>query len=236
MGGAGRRDVLDCLRLFQACDSTFPVGGFNHSYGMETYLREGRLTGAADFEAWLAAYLQTTFCHGEGLACVLTCRALAHGDLERVWGYDRTLCASVCAPEARRASRLVARQTMALVERVFGTTRELGRYRELVDAGALHGSPAVAFALFAHGRGFGARAAFAAFGYNVAATLVQNAVRAVPLGQAAGQVALARALDLLGGLWPRVATCDEGLLGASAPGLELAQMLHETQGVRLFMS
>ena len=29
------------LDLFQICDSTFPIGSFNHSFGMENYLSDG---------------------------------------------------------------------------------------------------------------------------------------------------------------------------------------------------
>ena len=28
-------DVMAYARLFQVCDSTFPIGSFNHSFGME---------------------------------------------------------------------------------------------------------------------------------------------------------------------------------------------------------
>ena len=74
------------------------------------------------------------------------------------------------------------------------------------------------------------------YGYSVASTLAQNAVRAVPLGQRQGQVALDRVVSLLGPLWDLVAGLDESYLGACVPGLELAQMRHETQIARLFMS
>ncbi len=32
--------IKQYLDLLQLCDSAFPIGSFNHSYGMETYLRE----------------------------------------------------------------------------------------------------------------------------------------------------------------------------------------------------
>lgn len=35
------RGIRKILEVFQICDSTFPIGTFNHSYGMETYLRDG---------------------------------------------------------------------------------------------------------------------------------------------------------------------------------------------------
>ena len=32
---------MKILNVMQICDSNFPVGSFNHSFGMETYLRDG---------------------------------------------------------------------------------------------------------------------------------------------------------------------------------------------------
>ena len=41
------------------CDSNFPVGSFNHSYGMETYLRLNRVYNHT-FREWLNVYLKGT--------------------------------------------------------------------------------------------------------------------------------------------------------------------------------
>lgn len=74
------------------------------------------------------------------------------------------------------------------------------------------------------------------YGYSVGSTLVQNAVRAVPLGQKEGQVILNRLIDQLGELYKEVVDLDRYYLGANSVGLELAQIKHETQEARLFMS
>ncbi len=74
------------------------------------------------------------------------------------------------------------------------------------------------------------------YGYSIGSTMVQNAVRAIPLGQRDGQVVLNNIIKLLGKLYPEVEKLDGSYLGANVPGLELAQIKHETQGSRLFMS
>ena len=74
------------------------------------------------------------------------------------------------------------------------------------------------------------------YGYSIASTLVQNGVRSIPLGQREGQVILHELITLIDKLYHEVATYDEELLGANAPGLELAQIRHEVQAARLFMS
>ncbi|MFC6258698.1 urease accessory protein UreF, partial [Kocuria oceani] len=64
----------------------------------------------------------------------------------------------------------------------------------------------------------------------------QNAVRGIPLGQTAGQRVL-RALheDVARGV-ERIGRMSEEEVGATGPGLEIAQMRHAWQRARMFMS
>lgn len=78
--------------------------------------------------------------------------------------------------------------------------------------------------------------AVAAHLYASVMSLTQNAVRGIPLGQDAGQRVVRRAQE-----WVlRAVEVSRGLhpddLGAIAPGLEIAQMRHERQRARMFMS
>lgn len=43
-------DMAVLLEAFQICDSTFPIGTFNHSFSMETYNAEGSMRKAPQFE------------------------------------------------------------------------------------------------------------------------------------------------------------------------------------------
>ena len=75
-----------------------------------------------------------------------------------------------------------------------------------------------------------------AYLFSTITSLTQNAVRGIPLGQSAGQRVLAA-------MRVRVTTAEHRIrdlgvedLGAVPPGLEIAQMQHETQRARMFMS
>ena len=67
-------------------------------------------------------------------------------------------------------------------------------------------------------------------------SLTQNAVRAIPLGQDAGQRAIASVRDDVRAAVRRIGGLDEMDLGAAAPGIEISQMRHERQRTRMFMS
>jgi urease accessory protein len=94
----------------------------------------------------------------------------------------------------------------------------------------------VAFALAASRSGAPLREALIAFAVGWAENMVQAAVKAVPLGQNAGQ----RLLDALGNAIPRVV--DEAIVMPDsqrqvfAPMLAILSSLHEAQYSRLFRS
>src|SRR2546422_7136077 len=46
------------LALLQLADGLFPAGGFAHSFGLETYVQEGRVGDAAGLQAFVVAPLQ----------------------------------------------------------------------------------------------------------------------------------------------------------------------------------
>ncbi len=231
-----RAELSRRLEVFQIADSTFPIGTFNHSYGMENYIWRGPIADVEGFEAWLAAYFRTQYLFGEGLLTRLAMEAMDAGDEEALWDLDAQITEATVARETREGTRRVARQMLALVRRVYGDVGVLDRYRDRIREGICKGNPAIVFAAFAWSRGLFAEETFVTYGYSIASTMTQNAVRAVPLGQAAGQEALHRTLGLIEGLWPRASVLPSALLGANVPGLELAQIAHETQGPRLFMS
>ena len=183
--------LQDYLEIVQIVDSTFPIGSFNHSFGMENYLREDTVTDDKGYEEWQEAYLASQFKYGEGLVIKLVYDAMATDNLEQVWHYDKVLTVSTQARETRQGTKMIAKQMLRLIQR-------------------LHAS--------------------------VISTMVQNAVRAIPLGQFAGQEIVLRSFSQLEKMTQEIQELDASYLGANTPGLELAQMKHETQVFRLFMS
>lgn len=228
--------LLRRLYAFQICDSTFPIGTFNHSFGMENYLRDGRIRKAPDFRMWIENYYRSQFLYGEGLLTLLVYRALDSGHPEKIPELDDLLTRSTLALETRSGTKRIAKQMLILVRKLHRDIPFLDLYESSIADGRAFGNPAAVFSLFAHAEELYAEETFLMYGYSVASTLVQNAVRSVPLGQREGQSILTDVISLLGDLYQEAEKLDEEDLGANAPGLELAQILHETQEARLFMS
>lgn len=223
------------LEVFQVCDSTFPIGSFNHSYGMETYLREGVMDNEDSFLEWLNIFLQTQFKYSEGLGIRLSYQALQENDIQKLWEYDRILTVSSVAKETRDGAKMIAKQMIKIILSLFDIPL-LKEYQQRVQEKESFGHPAITFAIFSYHQSLSLDESIVYYGYSILSTMVQNAVRSIPIGQQPGQIALKRSFKQLIKVTQEIHQLSENELGANMPGMELSQMKHEIQVFRLFMS
>jgi urease accessory protein len=207
--------------LLQLGDSALPTGAFSHSFGLESYLAAGTVADEAAVEAWLRVYLDTQLCCTDGLAM----RMASTGELAAA-ELDAMLDAAVVPVQVRSASRKMGAQLAKLLPASLpeaGPGPWPAHYCLVFAAAAARCQVPLPLVLHTYLAG-------------AAAALVQNAVRAVPLGQVAGQRVLGRLRPAIADAAARVLTLPAGDFGAAAPGLEVAQMRHEHLRARMFMS
>ena len=223
------------LPLLQLSDSALPTGAFSHSFGMEAYLADGTIDDEASFAAWLRAYVSRQLAYADGATIRFGYEALHLGDLDGVWRLDRLLAALTLPEQVRAAAATIGRRT-AEVGTVVAPESFLADYLVELDAGRCQGHPAVAFALLAHAVDAPVTTAIEAHLFAAVTSLTQNAVRAIPIGQTAGQRVQRGMHDVVADSVATVMTLTEDDLGATPPGLEIAQMRHRRQRARMFMS
>lgn len=233
--------IKKTLEVFQICDSTFPIGTFNHSYGMETYLRENKVTDNQSFEKWMRTFLNTQFKWGEGLLVRITMEALDKHEVDKIWEYDQQITRSAAAIETRKGARLIAEQMIILILRIYGdqgtpAIKLIREYQQRIKNDQAFGNPAIVFAMFMNYMQMDVIESVCYYGYSIVTTMIQNAVRAIPLGQKAGQQIMHDLFDDVLKICQEIMQMDASLLGANVPGIELAQINHETTVFRLFMS
>ena len=239
------------LPLAQLCDSALPTGAFSHSFGLETYICEGVVDGEASFVSWLRALVSTQLTFSEGLGLRLAFEAVAADDWEAIAHLDALLVAQAVPIQVRRAGVTMGRRMLTIARLALEGTdggRLLSRYaalidtRDTVDTGDIKGSggcrshPAIVLAIAGYALEAPAAAVTAAYLQSSVISLTQNAVRAIPLGQDAGQRAIASVRGDVRAAVRRIGDLDETDLGAAAPGIEISQMRHERQRARMFMS
>ena len=236
------------LPLAQLCDSALPTGAFSHSFGLETYICEGVVDGEASFVSWLRALVSTQLTFSEGLGLRLAFEAVAADDWEAIAHLDALLVAQAVPIQVRRAGVTMGRRLLTIARLALeGTDNDglLSRYAALMDTkdtgnagdtGGCRTHPAIVLAIAGYALAAPPAAVTAAYLQSSVISLTQNAVRAIPLGQDAGQRAIASVRDDVHAAVRRIGGLDETDLGAAAPGIEISQMRHERQRARMFMS
>ena len=223
------------LELLQICDSNFPVGSFSHSYGMETYLRDDMIKDKETFEAYIKVYLKGQFMYTDGLAIRLVYEALNANQLDKLWEIDRQITVQSMARETREGTKKVGQRMLQMILDLYDNDI-LKNYQERITKGLSHGHPALVFAIAMYGIGIGEKDAILCHSYSTVSTLVQNGVRAIPLGQKDGQMILRDIGDFLIEMYQEIQGLEKEDFGMTIPGLEIAQMRHEILNFRLFMS
>lgn len=217
------------LALQQLTDSALPTGAFAHSLGFESYVDAGLVADEASFGAWLGAFISQSLTYSDGLAI----RFLYEG--WNVAELDSLLSASLLPRQVREASAKMGGRLLEIGGEIFPSA-ELALYRDLVGGGRAVGHQPLAFAVVARSLDVPLAEALAAYLFATVTSLTQNAVRAIPLGQNAGQRLLREAADGVAAAVERVKHLTPDDFGAVSPGLEIFQMRHERQRARMFMS
>jgi urease accessory protein len=204
---------MNLARLLQLASPTLPVGAYSYSQGLEAAVEAGIVTDAASAEAWIADAL--AFSIGRFEAPVL-------------WRMMRG--------EALNELFLASRETAELRAETLQMGHSLKRLVEELGLGSVPlEEPAypAAYAFAVQHLQLDPREALVAYLWSWLENQVMAALKAVPLGQTAGQ----RILLSLGGRLEAIADQAPSVwLSNFVPGLAMLSTQHETQYSRLFRS
>ena len=228
-------DILEVLRIIQLCDSNFPIGSFNHSYGMETYLRDDRIHNTDTFAKWLTTYLTKQFIYSDGMCIKMLYELLDKKDFKSILDLDRKITVQTIAKESRNGNKLVAGRMIKMFLDLYDC-EEIKGYEQNIKNKKAFGHPSIVFGMLMHSLNFTMKEAVIYYIYSTISTLIQNAVRTIPLGQKDGQILLKTFIEILEDLYEAIDDADYDYFGISIPGIELSQINHETLSFRLFMS
>ncbi|QCJ42192.1 urease accessory protein UreF [Bacillus sp. S3] len=223
------------LSLLQLCDSNFPTGAFSHSFGLESYIQENMVHNHETFLQWLEVYICEQLINTDGLACRLVYQALDEKDLQKVWKLDRLLNVQNLPRETREGTQRMGERMLNLVQTLYDIPN-FSVYRKRIAAKQSFGHPSVVFTMVAHHLSISNSTTLLFYLYSVVSSLVQNAVRGIPLGQTSGQKIIRDVQPKLVEAVETALQLEEADFGTVSPGIELSQMRHERVNIRIFMS
>jgi urease accessory protein len=223
------------LTLLQFSDGLFPAGGFAHSFGLETYVQDGRVRDRRDLERFIAAHLDGSAGPADAAAAAIAV-GLARRDDPRAWlALDARLDAMKTVPEFRAGSRQMGRQALRIAAGL-GDDPFLARLARAVDDEQAAAHHATVFGASAGRSGADPEQAAAAYLYATAALLVGAGLRLIALGQLDGQRVLAGMRGRIERLAAAAAIATPDDLWSFNPALEIAGIRHASLDMRLFRS
>jgi urease accessory protein len=225
-------DALALVRLLQLASPALPIGAYSYSQGLEWMVDRRAIRDAATAGEWIGDVLEHVIAQGEAPVLWRLLEAAAQRDARRFAEWNAWYRAS-------RESRELRAETEQMGTSLIGLATDLCVLDDDAIRMASDAAPVTlpaAFALAAAALSIPGEAALTGYLASWLENQVLAAVKALPLGQVAGQ----RLLHALGAGIPRVVALARSLpdddIASFAPGLALASAFHETQYSRLFRS
>lgn len=225
-------DTLALTRLLQLASPALPVGAYSYSGGLEYAIEDGCVTDAPSAQQWIGDILEFSMGSFE-LPLLYRMTQALDGDDYAMLAHWNTLFRSGRETAELRAETLQMGHALAalLGDLPFCNAADLAKLREI---GALT-FPAV-YAFAARHMNVDTESALVGYAWSWLENQVMAALKAVPLGQSAGQSMLATLGAMLPDAARRAMRLADDELTNFAPGLAIASSRHETQYSRLFRS
>lgn len=220
------------LQLMWLASPALPVGGFSYSEALEAAVDSGRVTNEAEAARWLRDQLPLTLGRSDLPLLAAALDAWHAADSERLRALNDWVLATRESRELRAQTEQMGRSMGEWLKNRATPDPRLDVLLALTPAP----SWPIAFALAAAQTGAPAREVLLAFAFGWAENMVQAALKAVPLGQSAGQRILAALVEAIPGTVDAARGLGDEDRQAFSPMLAILSAQHETQYSRLFRS
>ena len=216
------------LSLIWLASPALPVGGFSYSEGLEAAVEWAGVDNEAQAAGWLLDQLHLGLARGDLAVLAASVEALRADRLDRLAELNQWVLHTRETSELRLQSVQMGRSLIDWLRNLQPAQAErvqaLGLTYPVAFAAAAAASPASAADICA------------AFAFGWCENMSQTAIKAVPLGQSAGQRILARLAAEIPAAVAGAMALDDADRQAFTPRLAVLSARHETQYSRLFRS
>ena len=224
--------ALALLQLLRLASPSLPVGGFSYSEGLEAAVDKGLVCDEAGAFGWLVDQLHLSLGFSDLPVVAHAVAAWRADDTATIATLNGWVAATRETAELRRQTEQTGRSLAVWLRLDHASDARLAR----LDALAPAATWPVAFALAGALTGAATPHILLAFAAAWAENQVQAAMRAMPLGQSAGQRLIAGLHLEIVGVVDAACAMPIDTLQAFTPMLAIVSSQHETQYSRLFRS
>lgn len=232
-------DTSSLLHLLWLSSPALPIGGFSYSEGLEAGVDAGLVCDEASAGTWLKNQLLLSLARGDLAAMAQAMPAWQAHDWPRVRSLNDWVVHTRETEEMRRQSEQMGRslaQWAAQFDAQHTQTPAALAHQALGQAQLQPPTYPLVAAAVAAFSGAPCSHALTAHAFAWAENQVQAAIKAVPLGQSAGQRILAMLVGHIPGAVQTAQQATDETRQVCAPMLAIHSAMHETQYSRLFRS
>ena len=219
------------MQLMWLASPALPIGGFSYSECLEAAVNSAQAATESEASHWLANQLQLTLARSELPAVAQAIAAWRADDMQGVAALNAWVL------HTRESSELRA-QTLQMGKSLLEWLKNHTTATPAQIASLAKQEPTypIAFALAASSTGAPARECLLAFAFGWAENMMQAAIKAVPLGQSAGQRILSALTAEIPAAVDHALSVNDETRQAFSPMLAILSSQHEVQYSRLFRS
>ena len=224
------------LRLLQLGDSALPVGGYTHSWGLETAIARGLVSDAASLEDWTRCGSAGRWGRWREWSSAAVCRSAAQQRWPEVLEANAIVGASLNPVSLRNASQEMGEQLLQLAATWEWSRDRVAEVETASGKAARSWHYCVAFGVLAAFAQAAAEEALGAFLNQAVLGMIAAGVRGIPIGHTHAQQILAYLHGDIDELTQSLARQELHTAGSGCPYYEV--LCHEQPRLytRLFRS
>ncbi|RDU66219.1 urease accessory protein UreF [Helicobacter didelphidarum] len=217
--------------LLQINDSLFPIGSFQHSFGLESFVQKGLVCNENDMLCFMQSYLVDSLLYSDLLALKL-CYEYAN-NLEKILEIESLLFALTTPQEIREANAKLGIRFIKTIEAMLDKNGKIWRNYVLHTLKPTH---ATSYGVFCADNGIDFDRAISSYLYAQSANMVVNGVKLIPLSQDSGQSILYNLQNVFIDVIAKIKSLGQESLGNNAPNYDIFAIIHQNLYSRLYMS
>ena len=226
---------MKTAHLLQMTDSTFPVGTFSFSNGLETASHMGIVHDADSLEQYTRSVArQGAF--SDGVAALIAYRATLAGSLEEVELIDSQLMLFKMNDEARMMLQRMGKKLAELGVKLFPDCDIMARWLADIKEGKTPGTYPRAQGISFAAAGLSEEDLFASHQYGVINMVLSAALRCVRVSHYDTQLILQRLCAESDALFEEARDMTFDDMNSFVPEMDIFASLHEKGNMRMFMN